>query len=102
MAWWRPDWRPSARVLMIVLAVPAPLTLIVDGWRDGITVRIMLGLLLLAATSTPIVASTRSIVAPLGDGWRVHRAVRIVLVVAGVLALLGLAMLTVGVSTAEV
>ena len=86
---------------MIVLAVPAPLTLIVDGWRDGMTVRIVLGLPLLAATYTLIVASMRSIVAPLGDGWRMHRAVRIVLVVAGVLALLGLAMLTVGVSTAE-
>ena len=101
LARWRPDWRRSARAAVIVVATPTPVVLVVGVWRDGMDARRALGLLLFGATYLLIVASMRSIVAPLGDGWRMRRAARIVLVVAGVLALLGLAMLTVGVSTAE-
>ena len=101
LARWRPDWRRSARAAVIVVATPTPVVLVVGVWRDGMDARRALGLLLFGATYLLIVASMRSIVAPLGDGWRMRRAVRIVLVVAGVLALLGLAMATVGVSTAE-
>jgi hypothetical protein len=100
LARWRPDWRRWARVLVAVIAMPSPLMLLVDAVRDGPHPRTVLGLVLVAATYSLIVASMRSIVAPLDDGWRMPRAARVVLVVAGVLGLLMIAMFTVGIATA--
>lgn len=84
---WRTDWPRSVRTLAGLLAAPAPLFLLREGWRDGLSVRIITGLLLIAATYSLIVTTTQPIVAPLGDGWRMRRPVRIALVVASALGL---------------
>jgi hypothetical protein len=92
---WRTDWRRPMRAIAGLIAAPVPVFLVVEGWRDGMTPRTIVGLLLLAATYALIVTTMRPIVAPLDDGWRMPRAVRIVLTIALALAL---AVITVGIT----
>jgi hypothetical protein len=101
LARWRGDWPRPARVAMIMVATPIPVVLAVQTWRDGFGWRQAAGLLLLAATYTIVVTTIRPVVAPLDDGWRMPRFVRIVAIAAGVLVLTAMVVLVVGVSAAD-
>jgi hypothetical protein len=92
---WRSDWPITMRGYAALVALPAPVILLRDSWHDGMSLRVVIGLALMASTYTVIVATLRPIVAPLGDGWRMPRALRVALLV---LAALALAAIAVGVA----
>lgn len=85
----RSDWPRFVRVLSAALAVPVPVVIALDLVESGLTPLTLLGCVLLAATYAVIVRSLYAVVAPIDDGWRLPRSVRIVTVVAtGLLVLL--------------
>jgi hypothetical protein len=98
MARWRGDWVWPVRTLLAVIAAAAPLFVLVEVADHGVTARRLLGLLLFALTYASIIVSMRSIVAPVDDGWRMPRLVRIALVVSCVAGLLLIAVSVVGVA----
>jgi hypothetical protein len=92
---WRSDWPVAMRAYAALVAVPAPLIIVRDSWHDGMSLRMVAGLALMALTYTVIVTTLRPIAAPLDDGWRMPRPLRIALLV---LAALALAAIAVGVA----
>jgi hypothetical protein len=86
LARWRGDWRRSARVVAALAATPVPLGLVVDLVDAGVTAGRLLGLLLIVGTYSVVVTTTRWVVEPIADGWRLPRAVRIGLSVLGLVA----------------
>ena len=97
IACWRRDWVWPVRTLLAVIAAAAPVVVVVDVADHGVTARRLLGVLLFALTYASIIASMRSIVAPVDDGWRMPRLVRIALVLACVAGMLLIAVSVVGV-----
>lgn len=78
----RADWPKAVRVLVAVIALPAPIITVVDIARNGLAPGRLLGMALLMATYTAVVMSTGAIVAPIDDGWRMRRRIRILVVAA--------------------
>lgn len=101
LARWRSDWRRWARWLMVALAVPVPAGLVVEAVREGLTLRRVLGLLFLAGTYALVVTTSGWVMAPVRDGWRMPRWLRVAAVVAGVALLLLMVTFAVGIATAE-
>jgi hypothetical protein len=96
----RTDWPRAIRMATAVIALPAIIIVAVDLARGGVTPGRLLGTLLLVATYTVVVRSLSAIVAPIDDGWRMRRSVRILIVVAvGLLVVFALTSV-VGVATA--
>lgn len=83
----RRDWPRPARAVAAVVALPVPIIIARGLVADGLSLRRSFGALLLAATYVAIVRSVSTAVAPVEDGWRMTRRVRII-VVLGPLALL--------------
>jgi hypothetical protein len=96
----RSDWPKALRVILALIALPAPVIIAVDIARNGITPARVLGAVLLVATYTVVVRSTGAIVAPIDDGWRMRRSVRILVVAAAGLLVLFAVTSVVGVATA--
>jgi hypothetical protein len=97
LARWRRDWVWPIRTLLAVIAAAAPVAVMVDVADHGVTAGRLLGVLLFALTYASIIVSMRSIVAPVDDGWRMPRLVRVALVLACVAGLLLIAVSVVGV-----
>lgn len=95
----RSDWPRGARVAAAALAVPVPIVIVIDLAADSVTWRRLFGVLLLAATYTAIVRSLQATVAPLDDGWRMPRRMRVVLAVAASALLVLVATSVVGIGS---
>ncbi len=93
----RSDWPRAVRVLFLVLAIPIPISIAVDLVGNGVTPRSVFGAVLLVATYTAIVRSMDAIVAPIDDGWRLRRSVKVLAVVATALLVLLAAWSAVGI-----
>ena len=96
----RRDWRRAVRVIVFLLALPAPIVIVVDIVRNGITPGRLLGVVLFVATYVIVVRSLGAVVAPIDDGWRMGRRVRIAIVVGTSLLVLFAVTSVVGVATA--
>lgn len=96
----RSDWRRAVRVVVSLLALPAPVLVVVDIVRNGITPGRLLGIVLFVATYALVVSSLGAVVAPIDDGWRMRRRVRIAIVVGTSLLVLFAVTSVVGVATA--
>jgi len=96
----RRDWRRAVRVVVSLLGLPVPVFVVVDIVRNGITPGRVLGILLFVATYALVVRSLGAVVAPIDDGWRMRRSVRIAIVVATTLLVLFAVTSVVGVATA--
>jgi hypothetical protein len=96
----RRDWRRAVRVVASLLGLPVPVFVVVDIVRNGITPGRVLGILLFVATYALVVRSLGAVVAPIDDGWRMRRRVRIAIVVATSLLVLFAVTSVVGVATA--
>ena len=87
----RTDWPRALRMVAAVVALPAGISVAVGLARGGVTPGRLLGTLLLVITYTVFVRSNSAIVAPIDDGWKMRRPLRILLVIAvGLLALFAL------------
>lgn len=82
LARWRTDWRRAPRVAAALLAAPVPVVLAIQVLSERPGLRTSGGLALLAVTYAAVVTSFGSVVAPLGDGWRVPRWLRRLTIVA--------------------
>jgi hypothetical protein len=95
LAAWRTDWPRALRVLLAVLAAPAALFVVSQivaefGWSPATLGRIAL----FAGIYVIVVTALQPSVAPLADGWRVPRVVRIGAVVVPAAGLIALAAAT--------
>jgi hypothetical protein len=84
----RRSWPRPVRALLAVIALPIPVAVVVDVIRHDATPWRVLGLLLMLATYAVIVRSLAAVVAPIGDGWRMPRPIRVLAAVAAVLLVL--------------
>lgn len=96
----RRDWPRAVRVIVVLLTLPVPISIAVDLAGNGLTPTRLLGAVLLVATYTVVVLSFGTVVAPIDDGWRMRRRVRILLVLATCLLVLLAVTSIVGVATA--
>jgi len=80
LARWRRDWHPTLRGVLAVLAAGVPAFVAFGVLRSDVSADRLAGLALFAATYGLVVHTTGAIAAPLGDGWRMRRGVRVVLV----------------------
>lgn len=78
----RRDWPRSVRLVLALLALPVPVMIGVGIVRSGVTPARLVGGVLLACTYVLVVWSLEAVVAPIADGWRMRRWMRIVLGVA--------------------
>jgi hypothetical protein len=78
----RTDWPRAARLAAALVAIPVPIIIGVDLVDNGITPGVLLGVVLMVATYAVIVRSSYAIVAPIPDGWRLPRIVRVFTVIA--------------------
>jgi hypothetical protein len=78
----RTDWPRVARLAAGLVAIPVPIIIGADLVDNGITPAVVLGVVLMVATYGVVVRSSYAIVAPITDGWRLPRIVRVVTVVA--------------------
>jgi hypothetical protein len=81
----RTDWPRAARLAAAFVAIPVPIIIGTDLVENGITPGVLLGVVLMAATYAVVVRSSYAIVAPIADGWRLPRIVRVL--AAGTVAL---------------
>ncbi|MEX1106544.1 MAG: hypothetical protein WEB78_10120 [Ilumatobacteraceae bacterium] len=96
----RTDWPRALRVVAVAVALPAIIIIAADLARGGVTPGRLLGSLLLVTTYTAVVRSISAVVAPIDDGWKMRRTVRVlVVIVVGLLVLFALTSV-VGVATA--
>jgi hypothetical protein len=86
LAVWRRGWSGRIRVAVAALAVPSLAFVLSDTVDGGLNRQRVLGLVLLAATYAAVVWAMWPIAAPVGDGWRIGRRTRAVLIGASVLA----------------
>ena len=100
LASWRRDWPRPVRAGLWLLAAAPPALIATDVVRGGVTSARVFGLALLALTYAAVVRSAAAVVAPVDDGWRMRRAVRVVLAVATALLALQVAVFAVGITTA--
>ena len=98
----RTDWPKSVRVIVALIALPAPASILVDLVRNGITPTRLLGAVLLVGTYTVVVLSMGAISRQIDDGWRMRRAVRILMVAATCLLVMLAVTSMVGVATASI
>lgn len=96
----RRDWRRAIRVTVLLLALPAPIVIVVDIVRNGVTPGRLFGVVLFVATYALVVRSLGAVVAPIDDGWRMRRRLRIAFVVGTSLLVLFAVTSVVGVATA--
>lgn len=96
---WRRDWGRVVRLTAAAIAAPVPIGFVVAWWRDGMHLRSGLGLALLAATYAVIVTTAQPVVAPIVDGWRMPRRLRVAAVVAAVTVTTAIALLVAGLAT---
>jgi hypothetical protein len=78
----RTDWPRAARLAAALVAIPVPIIIGADLVDNGITPSVLLGVVLMVATYAVVVRSSYSIVAPIADGWRLPRIVRVFTVIA--------------------
>ena len=78
----RTDWPRAARLAAALVAIPVPIIIGADLVDNGITPGVLLGVFLMVATYAVIVRSSYAIVAPIADGWRLPRIVRVFTVIA--------------------
>ncbi len=88
LARWRRDWVWPVRALLALGAAVVPVLVVRDVVDHAVTAGRLLGLVLMVATYTAVIHSARSVAAPVDDGWRLRRAVRVGLVLAAVLGVL--------------
>lgn len=96
MAAWRSDWPRWARAVPGVLALSVPVLLAVETLRTSLTPGRVAGVALFVATYAVVVWALRPVAAPVADGWRLPRWLRIVAVVAGLLVAKAVVLLTLG------
>ncbi len=84
----RTDWPRAARLVAALVAIPVPIIIAADLVDNGITPGVLLGVVLMVATYAVVVRSSYAIAAPIADGWRLPRIVRVLTVVAAAIALL--------------
>jgi hypothetical protein len=84
----RTDWPRGARLVAALVAVPVPIIIAADLVDNGITPGVLLGVVLMVVTYAIVVRSSFAIAAPIADGWRLPRIVRVLTVVAVAIALL--------------
>ncbi len=92
----RTDWPRAVRVVFAVLAIPVPIIIGADLVGNGLTVGVLLGVVLMVATYTVIVRSLNAVAAPIDDGWRMRRPVKILVLVSTALLVLFAAGTSVG------
>jgi len=97
----RTDWWRPVRAFIALVALAAPTLVLVDVAGGGLSLRRALGAVLFVGTYAAVIMSMRAIVAPVADGWRMPRAVRILLVVVTTLVVLFLVTLVVGFASAD-
>ena len=78
----RTDWPRAVRVVFAVLAIPVPIIIGADLLGNGVTGGVLVGVVLMVATYAVIVRSLDAVVAPIDDGWRMRRPVKILVLVA--------------------
>jgi hypothetical protein len=78
----RTDWPRAARLAAAFVAIPVPIIIGTDLVESGITPGVLLGVVLMVVTYTIVVRSSYAVVAPIADGWRLPRIVRVFTVVA--------------------
>ena len=93
----RTDWPRVVRVLFVALAIPMPLVIGAELVGNGVTPRSVFGAVLMVATYSVIVRSMDAIVAPIDDGWRLRRSVKVFTAVATALLVLLAASSAVGI-----
>ena len=92
----RTDWPRAVRVAFAVLAIPVPIIIGADLVGNGLTVGVLLGVVLMVATYAVIVRSLNAVAAPIDDGWRMRRPVKILVLVSTALLVLFAAGTSVG------
>ncbi len=92
----RTDWPRAARLAAGFVAIPVPIIIGADLVESGISPGVLLGVVLMAATYGVVVRSSYVIVAPIEDGWRLPRVVRLVTVVAVAIVVLLVVLSAVG------
>jgi hypothetical protein len=92
----RTDWHPAARIAGASVAIPIPILIGADLIGNGITPGVLLGVALMAATYAVVIRSSYAIAAPIADGWRLPRLVRVLAVGAVAMAVLVVALSAVG------
>lgn len=92
----RNDWPRAARLAAALVAIPVPIIIAADLVDNGITPGVLLGVVLMVVTYAVVVRSSYAITAPIADGWRTPRTLRVLTVVAGAIALLFVAFSAVG------
>jgi hypothetical protein len=93
----RDDWPRAARAVATLVAIPVPVIIAADLVDNGITPGVLLGVVLMVATYAVVVRSSYAITAPIADGWRLPRALRVLIVVAAAIAVLFIVVSAVGV-----
>ena len=78
----RTDWPRTARLVAALIAIPVPIIIATDLVDNGITPAVLLGAVLMGATYIVVIRSSYAIVAPIADGWRLPRFVRVLTLVA--------------------
>lgn len=96
LAAWRSDWPRWARIVPGALALSGPVLLAAERLRTRVTPGRVAGVVLFVATYTVVVWAMRPVAAPLADGWRLPRWLRIVAVVAGLATATTAILLTAG------
>ncbi len=80
-----------------LVALPIPIIIAADLVDHGITLGVLLGVVLMVATYAVVVRSSFAITAPIADGWRMPRALRVLGLVAAAIAVLFIVFSAVGV-----
>lgn len=93
----RKDWSWAARLVAALVALPIPIIIAADLVDHGITLGVLLGVVLMVATYAVVVRSSFAITAPIADGWRMPRALRVLGLVAAAIAVLFIVFSAVGV-----
>jgi hypothetical protein len=100
LAVWRRDWPRWARLIAAGLAVPVPLWLVADTMSAGVSLGRIVGIVLMVGTYVIVVWALGAVVAPIPDGWRQPRLLRVAVALLGGVAVLAAGSLVVGVLTA--
>jgi hypothetical protein len=92
----RSDWPRAARLVAALVALPVPIIIVNDLVDHGITPGVLLGVVLMVVTYAIVVRSSFAITAPIADGWRMPRALRVLTVVVAAIAVLFIVLSAVG------
>lgn len=92
----RTDWPRAARLAAASVAIPVPIFIGANLVEHGITAGVLLGVVLMVTTYAVVVRSSYAIVAPICDGWRLPRIVRVFTVAAVVMVVVVIVFSAVG------